>query len=323
MTSDFDRDFPRAWGAPPVTALLKAAVDDFYVEEHLGMELSATGEHLYLFVEKRNQNTQVVAEHIAQMAKVRSGDVSYSGMKDRRAVTRQWFSVYLPKRDDFVWQTVPDVEINLLSSIRHHKKMRRGEHQANFFRICLRHVDGDRDALHARLALIAEHGVPNYYGEQRFGYQRANLRDIERFLLKAKGKQQSFQDRLKVSAMRAWLFNQVLAYRLEQQCWQQRVDGDPENHPSAALWGRGRLASSLQLRQWEEQVMNDNLAWCHFLEHCGLQQERRPCVLKPEQFHYQLVDNNLILEFLLPPGTYATSLIREIADTGNAVASNE
>ena len=323
MSADIHREFPRTWGAAPVVAQLKATADDFYVEERLGAELSGAGEHLYLFVEKRNQNTQTVAELITRMAGVRSGDVSYAGMKDRRAVTRQWFSVYLPKQDDFIWHTEPDSEITLLSSIRHHKKLRRGEHAANFFRICLRDVEGDSEALHTRLALIAERGVPNYYGEQRFGYQRANLQHIERFLLRAKGKQQGFQDRLMVSAMRAWLFNQMLACRVEQQCWQQRVEGDPESYPSTALWGRGRLASSLPLRQWEEQIMKDHLAWCHFLEHCGLQQERRPCVLMPEQFRYQLLGNNLTLEFLLPPGAYATSLIREIAATGNTPVLNE
>jgi len=187
MSFDFNLAFPRAWGAPPVTAQLKVAPEDFYVEERLDFELANSGEHLYLFVEKRDQNTQTVAEHIARMAKVSPGDVSYAGMKDRRAVTRQWFSVYLPKNNDFAWQAVPDCEMTLLSFARHHKKLRRGEHAANFFRIQLREVDGDSDALLRRLALVAEHGVPNYFGEQRFGYQSSNLRDIERFLGKAKG----------------------------------------------------------------------------------------------------------------------------------------
>ena len=323
MLFDFNRDCPRAWGVPPITAQLKTTAEDFYVEEQLDFELAGSGEHVYLFVEKRDQNTQIIAEHIARMAKVRIGDVSYAGMKDRRAVTRQWFSVYLPKTDDFSWQAVPDCDMTLLASTRHHKKLRRGEHAANFFRICLRNIDGDLELLHTRLVLIAEQGVPNYYGEQRFGHQLANLEGLERFLLKAKGKQQGFQDRLKVSAMRSWLFNKVLALRVEQQCWQQLVEGDPQTHPSAPLWGRGRLSSASLLREWEEKIMNDAIVWCHFLEHCGLQQERRPCVLKPAQFHYQIAANNLVLEFLLPPGAYATSLIREIADIGNTSPSND
>ena len=118
--------------------------------------------------------------------------------------------------------------------------------------------------------------------------------------------------------MRSWLFNRVLALRVEHQCWGQRIDGDPENYPSAPLWGRGRLSSSLQLREWEESVMKDAVAWCHFLEHCGLQQERRSCVLKPEHFQYQFTENTLVLEFMLPPGAFATSLVREIAGLGNS-----
>ena len=314
MTDTLNLDFSRAWGTPPITAQLKAVPEDFYVEEQLGFELSGAGEHLYLFIEKRDQNTQVVAEHIARMADVQLSDVGYSGMKDRKAVTRQWFSVYLQQRDDFAWQSIPDGEISLLHSGRHHKKLRRGEHQANLFRICLRDVQGDRDALAAHLTVIAERGVPNYYGAQRFGHDGSNLRDVDRFLAKAKGKQQHFQDRLKVSAMRSWLFNQVLALRVQQQCWDRAIEGDPEVYPSAPLWGRGRLNSTLQVREWEESIMKQHINWCHFLEHCGLQQERRPCVLKPSQFSYRLQEDSTILEFVLPPGTYATSLIREIAD---------
>lgn len=314
MLDPFNLEFSRAWGAPPLRAQIKVVPEDFFVEEQLGFEPAGSGEHLYLFIEKRDHNTQTVAEHLAAMAHVRVSDVSYSGMKDRRAVTRQWFSVYLQQRDDFVWPLSPDSGITLLRCARHHKKLRRGEHAANFFRIHLRRLDGDRDALLARLAQIAGHGVPNYYGEQRFGHQGSNLRDIERFLARAKGKQQGFQDRLRVSALRSWLFNAVLDLRVQHQCWDRVVEGDPELYPSAPLWGRGRLASSLQVRAWEESIMKASADCCHFLEHCGLQQERRPCVLKPQHLQYQLEDDSVMLEFILPPGTYATSLIREIAD---------
>jgi len=307
----FNLDFPRAYGELPVTAVLKEEPEDFYVEEQLGFDPAGVGEHLYLFIEKRDRNTQPVAEELAQAAGISVKDVGYSGLKDRRAVTRQWFSLYLPKQQEC--HILSGNGFSVLRSARHTQKLRRGDHKANLFSICLKNVEGDPELLESRLQHIKAQGVPNYFGEQRFGHGASNLQQIEGFLKKAKGKQQGFQDRLRVSAMRSWLFNQVLSERINQQNWNTAIEGEAGVEPSGPLWGRGRLAGSGQALTIETAVLGPYQSWCHFLEHCGLQQERRALVLKPEAFDWQHHEDQLQLTFILPPGTYATAVLREIA----------
>lgn len=318
IVPDFNLDFPRAYGEPPISAIFKAEPEDFYVEECLGFEPSGAGEHLYLFIEKRDRNTQQVAEQLAQAVGIAAKDVSYAGLKDRRAVTRQWFSLYLPKPTDMPGQV--DASVKVLRSARHHKKLRRGEHRANRFRIRLKRVEGDRVLLEERLQQIQRAGVPNYFGEQRFGHGASNLHQVESFLQHAKGKQQGFQDRLRVSAMRSWLFNQVLAERVRLGTWQSRMEGDAPAEISGPLWGRGRPASSGEVLACEQAVLGSYPGWCHFLEHCGLQQERRALLLLPAQLYYQWHDDQLELGFELPAGSYATVLLREIAVLWSGVA---
>lgn len=313
----FNLDFPRAHGELPVTAVLKAEPEDFYVEEQLGFEPGGVGEHLYLFIEKRDRNTQPVAEALAQAAGIAVKDVGYSGLKDRRAITRQWFSLYLPKQPEFNIHSghIPSGSgFTVLRSARHTQKLRRGDHQSNLFRICVKNVEGDPELLEGRLRQIKEWGVPNYFGEQRFGHGASNLQQIEGFLQKAKGKQQNFQDRLRVSAMRSWLFNQVLAERVREKRWNTVMEGEAGPEPTGPLWGRGRLASAGEVLAVEQVVLGPYQSWCHFLEHCGLQQERRALVLKPAAFEWQRQMDQLQLVFILPPGTYATAVLREIAE---------
>lgn len=311
----FDLDFPRAFGEPPGRAQLKTEAADFFVEEMLGFEPSGSGEHLFLLIEKTDCNTQDIAEWLAQCAGIKPGDVGYAGMKDRRAVTRQWFSLYLPKVPEPV---LPQVDgIAVLRCERHHQKLRRGSHAANRFRIRLRQLQGRRDDLDHRLQLLETQGAPNYYGEQRFGREGENLRAAETFLARARGKQQSFRHRLHVSVARAWLFNRMLATRVELGHWNQCIEGDPCDFPSSALWGRGRLASSGTLRELEDHVAAGYPDWTRFLEHCGLQQERRPCVLRAN--HLQVVwegEAALVLDFSLPAGAYATAFLREFCRWG-------
>lgn len=307
----FNLDFPRAHGEQPIVAVLKAEPEDFYVEEQLGFEPSGVGEHLYLFIEKRDRNTQLVAEALAKTAGIAVKDVGYAGLKDRRAITRQWFSLYLPRQPELTLGSGDGFSV--LRSARHTQKLRRGDHRANLFRICLKNVEGNQELLESRLRSIQQQGVPNYFGEQRFGHDASNLHQIDVFLRKAKGKQQGFQDRLRVSAMRSWLFNQVLAERVRQANWNMLIEGEAGTEPTGPLWGRGRLAGSGQVLAIEQAVLASCQSWCHFLEHCGLQQERRALILKPEVLEWQRQDDQLQLSFILPPGSYATVVLREIA----------
>ncbi len=166
---------PFAFGGPPLRARLRAQPEDFFVDEDLGFSPDGVGEHVFVRVEKRGANTDWVARQIARFAGVAPDTVSYAGLKDRHAVTRQTFSVAVPIKRELAWDTLASDEFQVLDARRHGRKLKRGALKRNRFRIVLRDVDGDREAAQARLAAIAAHGVPNYFGEQRFGRDGDNV----------------------------------------------------------------------------------------------------------------------------------------------------
>jgi tRNA pseudouridine13 synthase len=173
--SDIVATLPYAHGGPPVTGRIRVEPGDFRVDEELGFEPTGAGEHAFLLVEKIEANTEWVAKRLAGKAGVAPMNVGYAGLKDRHAITRQSFSVHLPGRPDPDWSALAIPGVRVLAASRHEKKLKRGAHRGNRFRIRVRDVDGDRGAVEQRLALIRERGVPNYFGEQRFGRDAGNI----------------------------------------------------------------------------------------------------------------------------------------------------
>lgn len=324
----FSLCFPFAMGSPDVTASFRENPEDFQVVETLDFEFSGEGEHQCFYIEKTGQNTRWVAGLLAEALGVEEAAVGYCGLKDRRAITRQWFSVHMPGGRDLTVPQLPSLEgCEILKMARHHKKLRRGNHAGNHFRIRLRQVDGDRQLLVSRLAAIAAEGVPNYFGEQRFGREAGNLYEAEKLMYQRSADRSQRRKKtrkgvgkggLYLSAARSYLFNLVLAERIAQHNWNTCL-GD-EAMPTGPLWGRGRTQVPEQVRELELRILSDWQDWCHGLEFSGLSQERRQLVLHPQNFewdwqtseHEECVD--LELSFFLPPGCFATSVLREVAN---------
>ncbi|NIB39699.1 tRNA pseudouridine(13) synthase TruD [Pseudomaricurvus alkylphenolicus] len=310
--------FPLNWayaqGAPEVTGLFRAQPEDFQVDEDLGIELTGEGEHVYLHIRKRGDNTAWVAKQIARLADVNTGDVGYAGLKDRNAVTTQWFSVYLPKGEEPDWASLNSESIKVLAVTRHRQKLRRGTHRANLFAIRLRQLQGDDSGLQPRLERVAQQGVPNYFGEQRFGHDGGNLELAQRLLVDGDKIRNRQRRGLTMSAARSYLFNRVLSERVRRGDWLSQLPGEVaiNDAPSGPLWGRGRLATSDECQQLELDILQPLQAWCNGLEHVGLTQERRALQLIPEALQWQRQAEDLKLQFSLPPGTYATAVLREI-----------
>ena len=166
---------PRAFGPAVLTADIRSVPDDFIVEEVLGFEPSGEGEHVFLIIEKRDANTAWVAQQLARWAGVGEVAVGYAGLKDRHALTRQAFTVHLPGREPPALETLAIDGVRVLAQHRHQRKLPRGALRGNRFTLTLREVAGDRGAIEHRLAQIAARGVPNAFGEQRFGRDGGNL----------------------------------------------------------------------------------------------------------------------------------------------------
>ncbi len=341
---------PQAHGAPALSAAMRSVPEDFFVEEIDAFAPSGEGEHLLLSIEKRAMNTAFVARLLAQWAGVDESAIGYAGLKDRHAVTRQRFSVHLPGR------AAPDVaaleagvpglgegqSLRVLGQARHARKLPRGALAGNRFLLVLRDVEGDRAAIDGRLQALAATGVPNYFGEQRFGREGANLGNA---LAMFGGRRVARAQRTHLlSAARSELFNRVLAARVGDGSWDRGLDGEvwvldgsrsvfgPEPwsdalaarltafdiHPSAPLWGRGDPRTTGAARRLEEDALSDAaaLALRAGLEAAGLRQERRATRLRPAglAWNWRGQGNVLELAFALPPGAYATTVLAALGD---------
>jgi tRNA pseudouridine13 synthase len=330
---------PRAHGGAALAARFRSAIEDFKVEELPAFAPSGRGEHLLLTIEKRGMNTMFVAKAIARWAGVQDLDVGFAGLKDRNAVTRQRFSVRLPKK------VAPDIAslegdgVKVLEQHWHLRKLPRGALAGNRFGIVLREVVGDRATIESRLAAISTDGIPNYFGEQRFGRDGDNVDAARRMFAGARvGREQRG---MLLSAARSEIFNAVLAARIQQGHWCDGLDGEvwmldgthsvfgPEPmttelrsrarsldiHATGPLWGRGELRSTGAVREIEAAVAANHGDLCTGLEMAGLSQERRALRVRVGDLHWQWPEDDVLrLEFSLPPGAYATSVLAELGD---------
>ncbi|PZP29655.1 MAG: tRNA pseudouridine(13) synthase TruD [Roseateles depolymerans] len=315
--------WPSAYPASGGSATLKLLNEDFIVTE-LPLQLpSGEGEHVWLDVEKNGANTAFVAQQLAEAAGVRDWDVGYAGLKDRYAITRQWFSIYLPLGKDK--GETPDLtllqhpEFKVLSQSRHVKKLRPGDLLGNRFRIVLRDVAGDCEAIEANLKAIAAQGVPNYFGAQRFGHDGGNVEQGRAMLAREIRVRNPKKKGIYLSAVRSFVFNEVLALRIQQGLWGQTLPGDvmdDAGRPTGPLWGRGRVSSTDDAQALENGVAARHAALCDGMEHAGLDQERRSLVASPAEMSWDWPQaDQLVLSFALPAGNYATSVLNEVLRT--------
>ena len=311
--------WPNAYPASGATATLKRLNEDFVVTE-LPLQLpSGEGEHIWLDIEKNGANTAFVAQQLAEAASVQERDVGYAGLKDRYAITRQWFSIYLPKGETPDLTQLQHPEFKVLSQSRHVKKLRPGDLQGNRFSIVLRDVTGDRDAIEANLEAVASGGVPNYFGAQRFGHDGGNVEQGRAMLAREIRVRNPKKKGIYLSAVRSFVFNEVLALRIQQGLWGKTLPGDmmdEAGRPTGPLWGRGRVSTTDQSQALENSVAERHATLCDGMEYAGLNQERRALVASPVDMSWEWPQaNQLVLTFSLPAGNYATSVLNEILRT--------
>ena len=330
---------PRAYGGSTLTAQFRASPEDFLVVEQPAFEASGAGEHLLLTIEKRGLTTVMAAKRLAAWAGVPEADVGYAGMKDRNAVTRQRFTVRIPKK------VAPDVgalatgDFRVLDAHWHLRKLPRGALAGNMFELMLRDVSGEAATIDARLAAIASGGLPNYFGEQRFGRSGDNVEQARRMFAGARMRRE--ERSLLLSAARSELFNAVLAARVDEGTWATGMDGEvwmlegthsvfgPEGatqelreraargdiHATGPMWGRGALRTTGACAALEARVLEPHADLRVGLEKEGLRQERRALRVRVGELAWERPSaDTLKLRFALPPGSYATGLLAELGE---------
>ena len=329
----------RAHGAPVLKARMRVSPEDFRVDEIDTFEASGSGEHLLLSIEKREMTTMHAARRIAQWAGVAESAIGFAGMKDRHAVTRQRFSVWIPKKVSPDIAALPSDDLKVLSANWHARKLPRGALTGNRFVLVLRGVEGDRADIDARLHSIATRGVPNYFGEQRFGRSGDN---VAQALAMFAGRRVRREERsMLLSAARSQIFNAVLDQRVERADWDRGIEGDVfmldgshsvfgpvdidetiatrlasfDIHPTGPMWGRGELRTQASVQALEAEIAQSNTELCNGLEAAGMKQERRALRLPVTELSWSWTqDDVLSLSLQLPAGSYATTVLRELGD---------
>lgn len=325
-------------GKPTAHAKIKAKPEHFQVREDLGFDFSGQGEHLMVRIRKTGENTSFVANELAKACGVKSKDVSWAGLKDRHAITEQWLCVHLPKAEtpDFSAFLAQYPSIEILATARHNKKLRPGDLIGNEFVVTLSEVSDVEDVL-KRLERVASLGVPNYFGNQRFGNNGNNLQEAKRWGRENVRSRNQNQRSLYLSAARSWIFNRIVSARLEQSLFDRILIGDilfdgeqqlqvtadniaelqsrfhlGEVVISAALAGDNALPTQGEALALEQPHLDAEPDLMALIRGNRMRHDRRAIALKPDNLSWEVEGSNVTLRFSLDAGSFATSIIREL-----------
>ncbi|MGP4714139.1 MULTISPECIES: tRNA pseudouridine(13) synthase TruD [unclassified Psychrobacter] len=292
----FDIDFTKATdtaslpqpAVPPIRqATYKSYNTDFVVNEILDVDFTGEGEHLWLHIQKSGVNTAYLAKLLSEWADIPLRDVGYSGLKDRHALTTQWFSLRIPVRQmpgsKFAPADIRDEEsITILAQHWHNKKLNRGTHRANQFIITLRDItlqdielkDDDKSSVEQHLATISKSGVPNYFGPQRFGWQGNNIKEALALFARSipehratpkKSKRKRApreQNSMELSAARSLIFNEILAARVRDGSWNTGLDGEVFNlDGSGSIFASDSIEDTLRERLASADIHPTGVLW--------------------------------------------------------------
>lgn len=336
----FSHEYAFAYGTPSAVAEIKHQSTDFIVVEKIHFELSGEGEHRWIYIEKTELTTQDVIDRLQKLCRVRDRLISYSGLKDKYAVTRQWLCIPAKNCGEEHLQQGLGEGVEILKTGLHHKKLKRGTHKLNHFDIRLRNVTGDYEQLQQRLELIKNQGVPNYFGEQRFGFAGQNLNRALQLFDGRLPRVSKTKQGLYYSAARSYLFNHIVSQRVALNTWNTYENGDvlalngsksvfrPEQfdadlykrlqsgdvHISGLLFGADLDQKSSASLDIESALSDEFPEFCQGLLAAGLKAERRALRLMPQAMSWNLDPAQQVLElsFDLAVGAFATAVLREL-----------
>ncbi len=328
------------------SGILKQKPEDFLVEEIPTYLPSGVGEHLYLWIEKRDVSALELVRRVARILGVNRNQIGMAGMKDRQAITRQWISIPASKNVDFDEDICGDLDenIKILAQKRHTNKIKTGHLKGNRFTILVREPTAGFSDTAKRVDLLNATGIPNFYGLQRFGIDNQTLEMGRRFILREEYIKEKRLRRFALSAVQSAIFNAVLQKRMEQNSLGEALVGDifaqveddgpkrcsVENLeesirrvkskmcvPTGPMPGVKMTRATGDVGAMEDAALEKfGLRWDDFL---GLEKiargTRRPLVCRPlSPISVNKVSEGFQFVFSLPSGSYATVALRQLID---------
>ena len=337
---------------PGTGGRLRTVPSDFQVEEVPAYAPCGEGEHLFLWVEKCGVSGEQLLDHVAGRLEVPQRDIGCAGLKDRHAVTRQYLSV--PRTCEPRVSSLDGNGVRLLSASAHANKLRTGHLRGNSFRITLRDVVPDALERAARISeSIRAQGLPNFFGEQRFGRDgdtgQIGLELLRGAIRRVPGprRRERFLRKLYLSAAQAALFNAYLARRMADGLLARVLEGDVMQKTSGGLFyvtdveveqarfnnretvhagpifGKKTFAARGAALERELAVLDDFGVAPERFGAFGplLQGTRRANLVYLDDLSVEASADGMELRFSLPAGSYATVLLREVMKS--SVAEDE
>ncbi|PTA69850.1 tRNA pseudouridine(13) synthase TruD [Deinococcus arcticus] len=325
---------------------LRQHPEDFRVEELPAYPLSGEGDHLFIQVEKRGHTTAHVLRELGTQLGVRDRDVGVAGLKDRHAVTTQWLSLparYEDRLGQFALEGVQVVQVT-----RHTNKLGLGHLRGNRFVVRVRGAPGQAEPAARLLEQLRLRGVPNYFGPQRFGLGGLNAEEGLRVVRGESRVRDPRVRRFLTTALQSVVFNAFVSLRLERGVFDALLRGDmAKKHDTGGVFqvedaaaesaraARGEVSATGTLfgkkvrslggdaGELEQAALGAlGLSPEMFLSRKG---DRRLTRVFLDEASVQPEEDGYTLAFVLPRGSFATSVLREImktqVDTPDAVDS--
>lgn len=340
---------------PGIGGALKTHATDFEVEEVPAYQPVGTGDHLFLWLQKTDMPAFALTQYVAEALGVKAQDIGCAGLKDARAITRQYLSVPIAA-ETRLDALAGHAQVQLLSYGAHTNKLKTGHLKGNRFTVRIRDVHvGAYDRAQTMLGRMMEHGLPNAYGPQRFGRDgTTGVQGAQALGLLGDSRRRLGRSalRLGLSALQSTVFNAVLRHRMLNELWQTpllgdvmavRASGGPfvvtdpqvdavrlleqEIVLTGPMPGAKMRAPEQAALAMESQVLKElGLGWADFASGGKLMQgTRRPLTVWPEDVMLHAEpEGHLKVAFTLPKGAFATAVLHELMDqlpAGSAIAA--
>jgi len=305
----------------------KQKSQDFIVEEELPFELSGKGDAFFVFFEKRNLNTMDVVEHLCSSLGISRMSLGIAGLKDKKAITRQWISVYKSvfKKigGENVFLNKLEEKVKIIKTNRHEAPIGMTTKIKNVFYIRLRAnknlAQNEKELASKKLRYLFNNGFPNFYGEQRFWIDGRNWRQWRDILEGKKSKiNKNGEIIFKLQSYSSKMFNEYLISRVKK--WLKTIDWDILNNQKTPTWpvfwyDLKLCADGTEAGQKERSFLaarklnNKNI---RVFEKYKIYWIRRALWVFPEAVNMKFQWDDLLVRFTLPSGTYASILIDEM-----------